>query len=295
VQKTSYQSIYFDDGPQRYPLWTNALIYKLSRHVKCRREWAEAEKWLDGLSLQDDPELAVETPDVVEECRIRLDSIPWRGDVSGFGKAVQLTTHHFASILSNNWLDDEVINAGANWILQRLGPAKSRTRILNCLMVQQLQHAQNLQLVYTPRTSLDSLIATRRVDILFLPLHVFGNHWILLRINLNDRSYSYANCLHHHLTPPLPIFDLINWWLNSLLVTAVLAPFEFDLSTQQDSSSCGIIALDIIARILLHHASWQPNRAALHWMEWFLRLSEDYAEDRPLEVRCITCRFLVIY
>jgi len=36
--------------------------------------------------------------------------------------------------------------------------------------------------------------------------------------------------------------------------------------------------------ILLHHASWQPNRAAVHRMEWFLCLSEDYAGDRPLEV-----------
>ena len=294
VQKTSHQSIYFDDGPHRYPLWTNALIYKLSCHVKHRHEWAEAAKWLDELSLRDDPTLAVETPDVVEECRIRLESIPWRGDVARFGKAVQLTTHHFASILSNNWLDDEVINAGANWILQRLGPAKSRTRILNCLMVQQLQHAQSSQLVYTPWTSLDNLISTCRIDILFLPLHVFGNHWTLLRINFNDHSYSYADCLHHHLTPPSPIFDLINWWLNSLLgVTRVLmaAPFEFDLPTQQDSSSCGIIALDIIARILLHHASWQPDRAAVHRMEWFLRLSEGYAEGRPLEVRWIACFF----
>jgi len=102
------------------------------------------------LSLQDDSTLAVETPDVVKECRIHLESIPWRGNVAGFGKAVQLTTHHFASTLSNNWLDDKVINAGANWILQRLGPAKSHTRILNCLMVQQLQHEESSQLVYTP-------------------------------------------------------------------------------------------------------------------------------------------------
>jgi Ulp1 family protease len=185
---------------------------------------------------------------------------------------------HLASFLSDQWLDDEMINAGSDWILRQLD-ASHRTDIINCLHIQQLQHVRLVEATYLPRTRLDQLITAQHVDILFLPLHVFGNHWTLLRIDLSDSTYSYADCLYNRTSPPTSTLGLIQWWLTSLLSnTPILqpVPFELELPCQLDGFSCGVIVLDIMAALLLQSPIWEPNRAAVQRMAWFLRLSSDF-------------------
>ena len=132
------------------------------------------------------------------------------------------------------------------------------------------------ELVYLPLTPIDNLIQSNNIDIILLPLHVYGNHWTLLRINFLDSTYSYADCLHQHGFPPTTTFSLIKWWLDSLLPNSpplVAIPFEFGLPRQSDSFSCGIVVLDLMANLVLDYPLWAQNRAAVHRMEWFLRLS----------------------
>ena len=93
----------------------------------------------------------VETPDIVDECHTRLAAVPWKGDITGFGKGVQFTARHLALFLSNEWLDDEMINTGSDWILHQVG-ASRQTEIVNCLHIQQLQHAHAAGFPYIPQT-----------------------------------------------------------------------------------------------------------------------------------------------
>jgi hypothetical protein len=151
--------------------------------------------------------------------------------------------------------------------------------IVDCLHIQQLKHAHLTQTAYLPRTRLDHLISAQGVNSIFIPLHVFGNHWTLLQIDLFNATYSYADCLHNANSPPSLTFGLIQWWLTSLLPSPPLlqpVPFKLDLPQQRDGFSCGVIVLDLMATILLQKPIWEPQRAAVQRMEWFLRLSADF-------------------
>ncbi|KIM49928.1 hypothetical protein M413DRAFT_22037 [Hebeloma cylindrosporum] len=269
------RSIAFDNSPSRYPFWIASFIHELDTYRVHCVQWESACQWLSTTGLSTSS-AAPETPDIIDECRLRLGAIPWRGDVPGFGKAVQFGASHLSSFLSNSWLDDEMINASSDWILKERGGASNHIQIINCLHLQQLQRAHHSDSTYIPLNPIDTLIQSCNVDIILLPLHVYGNHWTLLCINFLDSTYSYADCLHQHESPPTTTFSLIEWWLNSLLPSIpplVAAPFEFDLPRQLDSFSCGIIVLDIMANLVLDYPLWAQNRAAVHRMEWFLRLS----------------------
>ncbi|GLB36846.1 putative ulp1 protease family, C-terminal catalytic domain [Lyophyllum shimeji] len=276
------QSIRLGSNPHRYSLWVGTLVNNLRQQNLHRTQWEGAVEWLNELAFN--TAAPIETPDIVDECRRRLAVVPWQGVISGFGRAVQFTSWRLASFLGIEWLDDEMINAGSEWISKRLGPAKGGTRIVNCLHMQQLQHARQSGIPYIALIRLDKLISSRSVDRLFLPLLVFGNHWTLLRIDLRDNTYSYADCLHHKDSPPPEVLDLIQWWIAALLPgnpPLTRTPFKFKLPHQTDGFSCGIIVLCLMASILLHETHWSPERAVVHRMEWFLRLSDDY--DVPEE------------
>ncbi|KAF8803503.1 hypothetical protein BYT27DRAFT_7259964 [Phlegmacium glaucopus] len=248
------KSICFDQHPDRYPLWTQNFVQELQVYRADTARWEATRKWLEAAALLQSDSTPIETPDIVNECHTRLSVVPWRGEIMGFGKDVQFTARHLALFLSNEWLDDEMINAGSDWIL----PA---------------------EVSYVPRTRLDHLISTHNVDVIFLPLHVFGNHWTLLQVNLSDATYSYADCLHHGISPPPSILNLVQWWLTSLaphIPHLQPSPFNFDLPRQRDGFSCGIIVLDLMATILLQYSIWNPQSAAVRRMEWFLRLSADF-------------------
>lgn len=272
------KSIGFAGHSDRYPLWVRNFVQEIHVYRADRACWESAQKWLEATALVQSDSIPVETPDIVDECHTRLAAVPWRGDITGFGKGVQFTYKHLALFLSNEWLDDEMINAGSDWIRRQVG-ARRRTEIANCLHIQQLQHVHTENIPYIARTRLDHLISAHNVDIIFLPLHVFGNHWTLLRVDLSNATYSYADCLHHEFSLPRSTLNLVQWWISSLLPHIPhlqSVPFDFDLPQQRDGFSCGIIVLDLMATILLQHSLWNPQSAAVRRMEWFLRLSANF-------------------
>jgi hypothetical protein len=121
------KSINFNGCPDRYPLWTRTFVHAIQAYQADRSRWESVEMWLEKVALAQTAANPIETPDVIDECRDRLSVVPWRGKITGFGKGVQFTAGHLASFLSNQWLDDEMINAGSDWILRQLG-ASCQTR-----------------------------------------------------------------------------------------------------------------------------------------------------------------------
>jgi len=77
------------------------------------------------------------------------------------------------------WLDDEIINAGGEYIMQQLG-SKSCDHILSCFHVKNLCNLQQQSTRYTTRRpqALDIHIHSHDIDILWLPLHVCDTHWL---------------------------------------------------------------------------------------------------------------------
>ncbi|KAJ6546747.1 hypothetical protein DFH09DRAFT_1320919 [Mycena vulgaris] len=284
------KSICFPHLPGKfYPLWTENFLSEIKSFVSKRSRWQSATEWLKGLQLpQDEPHTSL----LNRAWRV-LGRLPWDGVVPGLSCAVHLTMPDLASFLGTDWLNDEMINAGADWILRRLEPW-SRVRIINCLFIQSLANARTAAGggSYNPAqfSPIDKAILAGIVDNLYFPLHVSGNHWTLLKIDLVAKTISYTDSLGAlGRSPPAEELALVRWWLKSLLPDSPsfsLVPPDFPYPRQTDGHSCGIIVLSTLAMILLDYDAWSPDHAECHRLQWFLNLSETLAS--PGETVCLS-------
>ncbi|KAJ6585790.1 hypothetical protein B0H19DRAFT_926943 [Mycena capillaripes] len=270
------KSICFPHLPgKRYPLWTENFLSDIKSFITKRSRWESARDWLDGRPREQDEV----HDDLLDRCWHVLGYLPWDGVVAGLSPAVHLTTQDLASFLGNDWLNDDMINAGVDYILRRLEPW-SRTRILNCLFIQSLSNAHAAGGSYSPPklSPIDKAIQAGKVDTVYFPLHVAGNHWTLLKINLLSKTIVFADSLGG--SAPADQIALVQWWLKSLLPDSPLfslVPPDFPYPRQQDGHSCGVIVLSVLATILLNYDLWTPEHAACHRIQWFLNLSEPFS------------------
>jgi Ulp1 family protease len=116
--------------------------------------------------------------------------------------------------------------------------------------------------------ALDQLIADGSVDTLYLPVHVNGNHWTLLRLDLVSRQYAYGDSLNASAVVPKNVLDILVWWLDAIQPgqsksAFKLSPQSLQIPRQNDGFSCGIIVLSTIAAILLDFSSWTQDSHAI--------------------------------
>ncbi|KAJ7032518.1 hypothetical protein C8F04DRAFT_958759 [Mycena alexandri] len=268
-------SISFPHLPgMHFPLWTESLLGSVETFLGKRRRWEHAREWLD--------KSAEEVPaDLLAACEDIIQILPWDAPVPGLSPAVHLTTQDVAHFLGPRWLNDDMINAGVDYILRRLEPG-SRIRILNCLFIQSLANARARSQSYSPPTfsSIEKALRNGSALIVYLPLHVNGNHWTLLKVDLRNNNICVADSMRGGI--PKAEIDLVKWWLASILSGSpsfnVVTP-NIPSPRQQDGHSCGIIVLSILAAVLLNEEIWCPAHASRHRMEWFLRLTESFADE----------------
>ena len=209
------QSIRLPNDPLvRFPLWIEHLLSDLDSYSRKEKSWTKASDWLHSTIEHSSDE---STTRFAGDCFESWNDTPWDGLVPGLGRAGVLSTKDLAKFLSNGWLNDEMINAGISWISHRVSSDK-RVRILNVLFVDALRNLRSTQISYDSRRHqpLDELITNNQIDTVYAPLHVHGNHWTLLRIDLEARQYAYGDSLDPSAQAPPDILDLLSWWLDSL-------------------------------------------------------------------------------
>jgi len=266
------------DSLARYPLWIEHFLGDLEVSLRKEDAWVKASDWLFSTASS---ALDSNTCDLVGDCFESFNEIPWDGVVPRLGRAVHLTTKDLASFLSDDWLNDEMINAGTDFISRQLGP-DSCTRVVNVLFVDALRSIRSRNNVYTSSIphQLDRLISDGNIDTLYIPIHVNGNHWALLRLDLATHQYAYSDSRNSSALVPQDVIDILMWWLNAVqhcesTTAFTLSSQPLEIPKQIDGFSCGIVVLSTIAFILLDYRPWIQQRYASERMEWFLRLSEN--------------------
>ena len=224
--------------------------------------------------------------ELIKDCEEVMENIPYSATVPGLGNAAVLTTHDLSLFLSDEWINDEMMNAGSQYILHQLG-TWNRRRIVNCLLVGSLQSSYRRSPKYQPQqpTMLDHLITSGVVDKLYIPLHISGNHWTLLEADLVERTFAYADSLSVSAAPPSSTLQVLEWWIDQVVLNPLTprsqfrrVDAKFSMPHQRDNFSCGIVVLSTLAHILLHYSAWTPETYAEERMEWFMRISE-YISD----------------
>lgn len=221
-------------------------------------------------------------------CEQRLARMSWN-TVSEVTRTAVLSTPDMASFLGHDWLNDEQMNAGGEWINRQLG-AQSPIRVLNTHFLGSLANNRRRSPTWAPSRprQLDQLIQNGTVSFLIVPVPR-PNHWTYLHVHLGDGSCVYVDTLHpDDILAPSEILDVLDWWLETVCPDLGELSEElrtFDVDQQLDSHSCGPATLSTIAHVALGEESWTQDRAPQHRKRWFLRVSDEFATypaPRPL-------------
>lgn len=262
----------------RYPLWAENLLRLLRESERKKDLWYRSFAWIRDSS---DGSKAL-----ADSCLDSWDTLPWNSRVPGFSTSVQLHTEHLSLLLSTSWLSDEMMNGGLDFIIRQLGP-DPEIYVANCLFLPYLRACKLRGEYCSIRESrLDAAVLDSAVYELHIPINVNNQHWTLLTVNIEDRTYSYADSSNAEASPSKQTLDLITWWLRELghaqyQSGGVLAACDspYDVPQQTDSHSCGVVVLSTLAAYLFDYEPWSQKTARQHRMQWYLRLSEALLND----------------
>ncbi|KAH7924394.1 hypothetical protein BV22DRAFT_1195934 [Leucogyrophana mollusca] len=274
------KSICIPAAPAYYfPLWVERLVGDLEIASQKLAKWSRATNWLDSVSRVSDNS---EAADLVEVCRDRLEEIPWDAMVPDMGANVHLTAPNLALFLSNEWLNDDMIDAGSAFIMHLLG-TQSRIRITDTHFMHWLRDERSRRVNYTLRTHspLDNAIRNGGVDILEVVLNPGGVHWAGIKVDIVQRTFAYRDGLNPSRTPSREDMELLDWYLTDVVgdhnhSNSPRTADPIQTPRQHDSHSCGIVYLSSLASEYLgqDYHPWSQEASTMHRMEWFLRLSE---------------------
>jgi hypothetical protein len=268
----------------RYPLWCVRFVSDLEVLHQTRGRWLSAFSWLDNLRARAADGLL----DHIRHCYQRLALVPSKDTVPGFSRAIQLGTLDLSCFLGRHWMNDEIINAGGEYIIQNL-PESTRSLVVNTFLIPQLNNhrfARPESPYVSPRNRLiDEKIQLHQLDTLWIPYFREPNHWTVIKVDLVLGQIMYQDSLDpssSHL--PSSALLALQWWLETLLpnITFSAAKADFMVPHQHDSHSCGIIVLSVISTNLLSHECWSQERADFFRLRWFLNLSRCYHESSGL-------------
>lgn len=271
------QSFRIPSAPSfHYPLWMITLVSELRKSLRKQLKWNSSIKWLQGVW---DSNESSEVADLTETCWDYLTRIPWDAAVPNAGPSCRMTTEHLALFLSNEWLDDEMVNAGVSFINRRLDSTR-RVQIANCMLINILRLYRPRNPIYQLRMfrSLDSALRSGTVSIIDIPVNP-GNHWTCIRLNLDTHTVAYMDSLNPSAAPPAEMLDLLTWYLDSILPesapnTFSFVPLPFSMPRQRDGHSCGVALLSTLAHIHLGYSPWLYDMAVAERMRWFIRLAD---------------------
>ncbi|KAI0060330.1 hypothetical protein BV25DRAFT_977826 [Artomyces pyxidatus] len=276
------QAISFPSAPSlRFPLWTECLLGELEISLRKQKKWITASQWLDDMA---ESSLDDVTVDLAEACHDRLKDVVWDKPVSIptsiLGLSVSLSSHDLATFLSNEWLNDDMIDAGITWILRILGNSPS-VYMTQCHFIGFLRNTYTRTLgapyVIHPRSALDRAINAGTIKTVEIPVNPGGTHWAGIKLDLDKWTYAYRDGFNPSASPSPEDVSLLNWYLQGVRPNAPSSPVvaqSIPTPRQHDGHSCGVVYLSTLASDYLGIAPWSQAAHASERMEWFLRLSE---------------------
>lgn len=106
---------------QHLPLWTIRLANDILPAQNLLSRWDEGRRWLPRGGSN---ESEVQSTEIALEL---LDSVPWSARIPN--RAAHLSLLELASLSSDRWLNDEMLNAGHDWTARRVASEAARERV----------------------------------------------------------------------------------------------------------------------------------------------------------------------
>ena len=188
----------YNNGNDQLPLWMLKFWNVVAQVLRGRTMWQKAESFIAAQPEETVRELDEEIFHVFSGTHEMLSCIGWRDPLPG---GSGLTTLEFAKILKGDWISDWIVQRMATELSTRLRLQKpnSKTLIAGPELAEYLKEAAEKKLNYSPQTTpllsrYEAHQKNKRLDKLYFPAHVNGNHWIALHVDFENRRYSYGEC-----------------------------------------------------------------------------------------------------
>lgn len=261
----------------RFPLWTEALLARLAQVNAKRTTWDAAHQWLQMLVAGPVNILH----ELAAKSLRRMLSMPWDERVPGQLDHAIMRSGDLTRLLGQEWLDDEVINGASSWITRQetLRANAPSTIILSTHFYDHLARRfedPDLPFQNRRRTTTEMQIMEGNVDIIFIPTNRSNLHWLLVEIDVRNRTIFTRDSLSSHTLLPIDMRNLLIDWLAILFPGELWAVESHMLPRQQDGHSCGLVVITEMAHIALGLSQWSFNTAVMTRLEWYLRLTELY-------------------
>ncbi|KAG7096505.1 hypothetical protein E1B28_003935 [Marasmius oreades] len=224
-------------------------------------KWKKAMMWLDEVGGKRNAK------DSVLKAKALVAKAQWRGRIQGLGS--DLTFTEMADFLSREWLTGSHVDAMLRFASNRLSK-DSKLSASHIITVSSLSQA----LSESPDLKADRQTYLRKVPkvvrshgeqleqspthTLWMVSHTPG-HWTTTMISHNNREIKWGDSLNRPM--PRNLGQSIKSWLNQHLPTTQyrLSREPLICATQNDSYSCGIIAVNTIKHHVFGDQLWTAN------------------------------------
>ncbi|KAJ7488492.1 hypothetical protein B0H11DRAFT_2406543, partial [Mycena galericulata] len=282
---TSIRDPRYNEGRDRFPLWTLTLWKELLRVVEDQKMWKRSRDWIQ--TELEKPDLESGDLDALTTANSLLDTLGWDTKIHG-----SWTTFNLSIILSYSWLSDDHIDMMMADLSARLA---ADPELAADVMIAPLAFAVAIMngaanKTYTRQDS--TLLARYEEHIkknglmhLYFPLHIHNNHWIAGLIDFElgligtGDSHIWMNSL------PRKFIEALKRWLKKQFGRDFVYQGDtLEHGDQKDGTSCGIICRNTIAVNVFGETLWDQKHAAGARAACFVRLVRSEAIRKMVTV-----------
>ncbi|KAG1854448.1 hypothetical protein DFJ58DRAFT_841367 [Suillus subalutaceus] len=230
------------DINQSFPFWILTFWRQAYTLLDIQNKWRQAEAFLT--KRQSNP--------VASTFHLALSRLSWSGSTKGFCDWSPI--HDLADFASQKWLTDTNLNMMLDIVYGDKDVASKHTfETAYFVPLLLLAHDERAKKDYLtsreakPFCSAAEQLFKGHYKSLGIPCHIHKNHWTAVLINVEDQKVLYGDSFGAAI--PNNLKAAIDWWLSHHSPTP-LTWDDLQISCQEDTHSCGVLAVNALAHFI---------------------------------------------
>ncbi|OSC96522.1 hypothetical protein PYCCODRAFT_1379012 [Trametes coccinea BRFM310] len=212
-----------------------------------------------------------------DRARSLMDLLPWSARIKALGS--DTGAENLALLLSEQWLDDELINMLVQELFQRthLDPKLSRTVALLPLPFQQVLHKAAAKQTYShPLLERCKHYISGGRQRFYFPVNVGGVHWVSCMIDFEENVICYGDSMLSATRKSEGMQGIVEdiqvWLKDTLSIAFTDKGNSLAHGVQEDSSSCGVCSVNTIEHALFGTTLFTHRNRHLMRVQFFNQL-----------------------
>ncbi|TFK59586.1 hypothetical protein BDN72DRAFT_944352 [Pluteus cervinus] len=273
----------YNNGQELLPLWILGFWKTVAENVEIQKKWRQSAEWLEGVGAKtkrNEPQ----TFKMVQAVKNILSKMGWATNLAHLRgnlhpKSVQL-------LLGTEWLDDDLIDSMMEELSAEISnlPGRVVTLVATLQFSKEIQR-NSCEAVFDPKLAAvlhryEMSIKQRGFQRIYFPAMV-NKHWIACCIDFEAKTLAYGDGFRDNcpITEWL-LKDTATWLQSRFKIEVRMLGNSLRHAKQDDTFSCGMIAVNTIEVNAFNRAQWSAQTANLERIKWFLRLTR-HIENFP--------------